>query len=100
MPHCCSVLLTMPTTDAARTADVVSAGIPPELFGPLQEFFACAIIGFPIATTYVSSPIQRSLTLTRYFRIYGITVLQTYLYFRRYPKDSAALKLLVKRTAR
>ncbi|EIW63099.1 uncharacterized protein TRAVEDRAFT_43406 [Trametes versicolor FP-101664 SS1] len=68
----------IPTIDAARTADTVSAGIPPELFTPLQEFFACAIIGFPIATT-----------------IYGITVLQTYLYFRRYPKDSAALKSLV-----
>ncbi|KAL1942680.1 hypothetical protein VTO73DRAFT_4920 [Trametes versicolor] len=68
----------MPAIDAARTADTVSAGIPPELFGPLQEFFACAIIGFPIATT-----------------IYGITILQTYLYFRRYPKDSAALKSLV-----
>ncbi|EIW63100.1 uncharacterized protein TRAVEDRAFT_43407 [Trametes versicolor FP-101664 SS1] len=68
----------MPAIDAARTADTVSASIPPELFGPLQEFFACAIIGFPIATT-----------------IYGITILQTYLYFRRYPKDSAALKSLV-----
>ncbi|KAL1942678.1 hypothetical protein VTO73DRAFT_4918 [Trametes versicolor] len=65
-----------PTINAARTAD--SSGIPPELFGSLQEFFACTIIGFPIATT-----------------IYGITVLQTYLYFRRYPKDSVALKSLV-----
>lgn len=48
----------MPAIDATRTADTVSAGIPPELFGPLQEFFACAIIGFPIATTYVFSQLR------------------------------------------
>ncbi|KAI0356147.1 hypothetical protein OH77DRAFT_1520244 [Trametes cingulata] len=53
-------------------------GIPPSLFSSLQDFLACAIVGFPIATT-----------------VYGITFLQTYLYFRRYPQDGAALKILV-----
>lgn len=40
---------------------------------------------------------RRALTRRRP-RIYGITVLQTYLYFRRYPKEGTALKSLVNRT--
>ncbi|KAI0677751.1 hypothetical protein C8Q78DRAFT_1074428 [Trametes maxima] len=47
-------------------------------FKSLLESFACQIIGFTIATT-----------------IYGITVLQTFMYFRKYTKDRLYLKLMV-----
>ncbi|KAI1789712.1 hypothetical protein LXA43DRAFT_1096129 [Ganoderma leucocontextum] len=45
---------------------------------PLLESFACQLIGFTISTT-----------------IYGITVLQTYFYFRTYPNDKSYIKLTV-----
>ncbi|RDX49399.1 hypothetical protein OH76DRAFT_528123 [Lentinus brumalis] len=48
---------------------------PTDLLDSLQEIFACGIVGYAIATT-----------------IYGITVLQTYMYFRRYPRDRPSLK--------
>ncbi|RPD56576.1 hypothetical protein L226DRAFT_595056 [Lentinus tigrinus ALCF2SS1-7] len=52
--------------------------VPTNLLGPLQEIFACGIIGYAFATT-----------------IYGITVLQTYMYYRRYPHDRRSLKAFV-----
>ncbi|KAI0761936.1 hypothetical protein BD413DRAFT_700017 [Trametes elegans] len=61
---------------------MAQSDIPPYLFGPLQDFSGCAVIGFPLSTT-----------------VYGITVLQTYLYFRRYPEDSIYLKGLVSNSA-
>ncbi|TFK79188.1 hypothetical protein K466DRAFT_592512 [Polyporus arcularius HHB13444] len=51
---------------------------PTDLLDSLQEIFACGIVGYAIATT-----------------IYGITVLQTYMYFRRYPRDRPSLKAFV-----
>ncbi|KAI0769341.1 hypothetical protein BD413DRAFT_557603 [Trametes elegans] len=56
----------------------LTPGIPTSLVAPLQDLFGCALVGFPIATT-----------------VYGITVLQTFLYYRRYPNDRISLKILV-----
>jgi hypothetical protein len=44
-----------------------------------KEVFATSFIGFAIATT-----------------VYGISILQCYLYFRNYPKDTIHLKLTVR----
>ncbi|KAG6850057.1 hypothetical protein H0H93_001873 [Arthromyces matolae] len=44
----------------------------------VKQIFGTSLIGFTIATT-----------------LYGITCLQTYLYFRKYPKDGRFLKLTV-----
>ncbi|KAI0371161.1 hypothetical protein BV20DRAFT_215184 [Pilatotrama ljubarskyi] len=51
---------------------------PPEYVRALRGFISCSLVGLPIATA-----------------VYGITILQTYLYFRRYPEDSIRLKTLV-----
>ncbi|KAI0764679.1 hypothetical protein C8Q74DRAFT_1370610 [Fomes fomentarius] len=51
---------------------------PADLIDTLQEIFANVLVGYAIATT-----------------VYGITVLQTYLYFRRYPHDRPILKIFV-----
>ncbi|KAI0752498.1 hypothetical protein C8Q80DRAFT_1267045 [Daedaleopsis nitida] len=54
---------------------------PPDLtalISAIKESFACLTLGVIIATS-----------------IYGITVLQTYIYFRRYLKDSLGLKAVV-----
>ncbi|OSD02314.1 hypothetical protein PYCCODRAFT_1435649 [Trametes coccinea BRFM310] len=49
-----------------------------EFLDALLESWACQLIGFTVATT-----------------IYGITVLQTYLYFERYGSDKVYIKLTV-----
>ncbi|KAI0364585.1 hypothetical protein BV20DRAFT_828113 [Pilatotrama ljubarskyi] len=49
-----------------------------ELFAVLSELFACVIIGSSISAV-----------------LYGITCLQTYLYFQRYPEDRAYLRITV-----
>ncbi|KAJ7645449.1 hypothetical protein DFH06DRAFT_1211351, partial [Mycena polygramma] len=33
--------------------------------------------------------------MTRRFSLYGVTILQTYLYYRNYPQDSKILKWMV-----
>ncbi|KAM5546002.1 hypothetical protein V8D89_000128 [Ganoderma adspersum] len=56
----------------------MSAALPPSVLAGIKETLGAAVIGGILATT-----------------IYGITVLQTYTYFRRYPNDSTGLKVLV-----
>ncbi|PIL28936.1 hypothetical protein GSI_08983 [Ganoderma sinense ZZ0214-1] len=55
----------------------MSAAIPPSVLAGIKETLGAAVVGGILATT-----------------IYGITVLQTYTYFRRYPNDSTGLKTL------
>ena len=72
--------------------------IPLDVFDDyVKESFGCQIIGFTIATTSVvrcfSEPHAE---LKWYSSIYGITVMQTYLYFRRCTSDKISLKLFVR----
>ncbi|KAI0708465.1 hypothetical protein C8Q76DRAFT_744516 [Earliella scabrosa] len=55
-----------------------SPDIPEALLAGIKETLACVVIGGIVGTA-----------------IYGITVLQTYIYFRRYTNDTLGLKLLV-----
>ncbi|KAI0771273.1 hypothetical protein BD413DRAFT_552413, partial [Trametes elegans] len=52
--------------------------VPPALLSALKEDIACQLIGFTLATT-----------------LYGISLLQAYLYFRSYNRDSLRLRVLV-----
>ena len=65
----------------------------------VEESFACQLIGFTIATAWVSIMFS-SYYGTDYTTpsIYGITVMQTFLYFRRYTADGLALKFFVSLT--
>ncbi|KAE9398601.1 hypothetical protein BT96DRAFT_1020022 [Gymnopus androsaceus JB14] len=58
------------------------SSVPPEVIAAaiakVKEVFASSFIGFAVATSF-----------------YGISVLQCYLYYRNYPKDSVFLKLVV-----
>ncbi|KAI0767699.1 hypothetical protein C8Q74DRAFT_1370431 [Fomes fomentarius] len=57
---------------------MATAEIPPALLAGIKETLACVVIGGIVGTT-----------------VYGITVLQTYIYYRRYARDPLALKSLV-----
>ncbi|KAJ7861608.1 hypothetical protein B0H13DRAFT_2072716 [Mycena leptocephala] len=63
---------TDPAAAAAMAAAIAAA------IAEVKEVFATSFIGFAVATT-----------------AYGISVLQVYLYFRKYPKDEIILKLTV-----
>ncbi|KAL1948174.1 hypothetical protein VTO73DRAFT_12249 [Trametes versicolor] len=52
--------------------------LPPALRTGIQEELACVIIGFALSTT-----------------LYGVTLLQGYLYYRTYQRDSLKMKLLI-----
>jgi hypothetical protein len=61
-----------PSSAAAAAAELAA------LTSALKELFATIFIGFVVATT-----------------LYGVSVLQVYLYFRRYTQDRPALKTMV-----
>ncbi|KAJ7278815.1 hypothetical protein C8J57DRAFT_1304600 [Mycena rebaudengoi] len=69
-----------PGLDPAATAAAQAAGAAAlqAVIQEIKELFATTFIGFAVATT-----------------AYGISVLQTYLYYRNYPKDSLILKTTV-----
>ncbi|KAI0708471.1 hypothetical protein C8Q76DRAFT_799729 [Earliella scabrosa] len=56
----------------------MTANAPPGLPAAVNEMLQSVVVGSAFATT-----------------LYGITILQTYIYYRRYPNDSIALKTLV-----
>ncbi|KAI0708473.1 hypothetical protein C8Q76DRAFT_799731 [Earliella scabrosa] len=56
----------------------LAAQYPPSVVASLRELLASLVIGGALALT-----------------VYGITILQTYFYYRTYPKDRLAIKILV-----
>ncbi|KAF7354983.1 hypothetical protein MSAN_01413800 [Mycena sanguinolenta] len=62
----------------ASTPSAAAAAELAALTSAIKELFATTFIGFTVATT-----------------LYGVSVLQAYLYFRKYTKDLVALKAMV-----
>lgn len=67
----------------------------------IDSTIGALVVGWGVSMLYVSSPspnprLARLINLALGLRPYGMLCIQVYYYFQRYPKDTLALKLLVR----
>ena len=71
-------------------------GIPPAALATLKESLTCLLLGTVVATGYAFLYILAiPATSTPLRRVYGITVLQAYTYFRHADQRSTGMKFFV-----
>ena len=93
-----SLLLLTASYFSPAHPSVAKLAISPAFISGVKEALACQLIGLIITSMWVFlDPLMlKCLFMVRiHLSVYGITVLQTYIYFRRYTKDRIYVKLVV-----